>query len=264
MKNINSYIVTTTLLAIVLTSLLTVRSSLLLAQSNDNEVRIAIEKLDQGQTEEIRKQLPDLVSKYQNTPGVMFLQGRLATDGIEAVKFYQGVVDNFPKSEWADGALYRIYQYYYSLGLYRTADLKLQQLKKDYPNSSYITGNSETKQPEQEEKPVKLPEKEVVAVDTPEVSKPEPKQDQLQIVPSSSGKPYTVQAGAFTTIANAEKRKVFFDDLGYPVEITNKIRNGRNLYLVWVGSFKTVEDARSIVREIKRKYKLDSMIVERY
>jgi cell division septation protein DedD len=247
-----------------LCSFLFVRTSPLLAQSNDEEVRTAIEKVDKGQSEEIRKQLPDLVSKHQNTPGIIYLQGRIATDGIEAVKFYQGVVDNFPKSEWADDALYRIYQYYYSLGLYRTADFKLQQLKKDYPNSPYVTGKMEVGKPEEEEKPVKLPEKEVVVADTQEAVKPVQAQEQVQAPPAQAREPYTVQTGAFTTVANAEKQKKNFDDLGYKVEVTNKIRNGRNLYLVWVGSFKTVDEARDIVREIKRKYKLDSMIVERY
>ena len=60
-------------------------------------------------------------------------------NGTEAMKDYQSIVDNFPKSEWADDALYAIYQYYYSLGLYKTADLKFQQLKKEYPASPYLT-----------------------------------------------------------------------------------------------------------------------------
>ncbi len=233
----------------------------IVAQNVDEEVRIAITKLENGKTAEVKKQLPELIYKYPNTAGVMYLEGRLSTDGIEAVKFYQGVVDNFPESEWADDALYRIYQYYYSLGLYRTADLKLQQLKKEYPNSEYLTKKTETKQIEVEEKPLNLPKKEIVLPDTGDIQMQEEGKDSKTMAPTE---PYTVQVGAFSTIVNANKQKKFFDDLGYKVEITNKIRNGRSLYLVWVGSFKTIEDARAIVKEIKKKFKIDSLIIERY
>jgi thioredoxin-like negative regulator of GroEL len=90
-------------------------------QSVDDEVRSYVEKLDRGQSAEVRQILSDLSTRYQNNPGVTFLQARLTTNAIEAVKLYQSIVDNFPKSEWSDDALYRIYQYYYSMGLYKTA-----------------------------------------------------------------------------------------------------------------------------------------------
>ena len=227
------------------------------AQTADREIKPYIDKVDQGQVDEVKKILPDLVAKYQNNAGVLYLEGRLASDGIEAMKFYQGIVDNFPKSEWADDALYRIYQYYYSLGLYRTADLKLQQLKKEYPNSPQLTGNKETVQlPKQEEPPIKLPTKEVAVADTQQVVPAKPA--------TSVSSPYTLQVGAFSSAGNAEKQKSFFEDLGYSVEITNKIRSGRSLYLVWIGSYKTADEARVAGKEVKSKYKIDSIIVEKY
>ena len=75
------------------------------------------------------EQLPALLSKYPNHPGVLYLQGLLTKEGAEAVRIYQSIVDNFPKSEWADDAVYKTYQFYYSLGLFRTAELKMNQLK---------------------------------------------------------------------------------------------------------------------------------------
>jgi len=77
------------------------------------------------------------MTNYQNNPGVMYLQAVLTTDGSEAAKLYQNIVDNFPKSEWGDDALYKLYQYYYSVGLYKTAEQKLVQLKEEYPFSAY-------------------------------------------------------------------------------------------------------------------------------
>ncbi len=287
------------LIIFALISLFALASSFAFSQTQD-EVKAAIEQVNQGKADEVRKSLPDLVAKYQNTAGIMYLQGRLATDGIEAVKFYQSVVDNFPKSEWADDALYRIYQYYYSLGLYRSAELKMEQLKHDYPNSPYATGKGIAKEsPEQEEPPVKLPSKDTVAdeqtttppVDTSAEVTEQPKSDTIEIkpkvtqpqvtppqiaksnetepapittAPATTQSPYVLQVGAFSSSANAEKQKNFFEDLGYTVEVTNKIRSGKSLYLVWIGSYQNSEEARRAGRELKTKYKIDSMIVERY
>jgi cell division septation protein DedD len=232
------------------------------AQTADEDIRAAIRKIDNGQFEEVRKELPDLAAKYQNNAGIMYLQGRLASDGIEAVKFYQSVVDNFPRSEWADDALYRIYQYYYSLGLYRTAELKMQQLRKEYPDSPYLNGDTgDVKLPVKEEKPVNLPSRESVTLTPPETKE---EKNPTAAPPQAASQPYTLQVGAFSTLSNAEKQKTFFEERGFTVEVTNKIRAGRSLYLVWVGSFATAEQARQFGKEVKTKYNIDSIIVERY
>lgn len=245
------------------------------SQDDDTELRAALDKIDKGLSSEVRRDLPGLVSRHPNNPGALYLQGRLAVDGIEAVKFYQGVVDNFPKSEWADDALFRIYQYYYSLGLYRTAEIKMQQLKKEYPGSGYLTGKPEQTIPAIEEKVVNLPKKEVEpslqeatpGLKTDTLAQPVLKEDDKQTLPEKAferSKSFTIQAGAYSTSANAEKQRKFFDELGYSAEIVNKVRNGKNLFLVWVGSYATTEEARLIVKELKNNYKVESMIVERY
>ncbi len=227
----------------------------LAAQTDAPEISAAIRSAEAGRTDSVRKSLPDLIARYQNTPGLLYLQGRLATDGLEAVKFYQSVVDNFPKSEWADDALYRIYQYYYALGLYRTAEQKMQQLTRDYPRSVYVTGKPEPVLPRQEEQPVRLPVSDSAPPDTV-------KPAAAQTRPASAG--YVLQVGAFSSAANAQKQKTFFEDAGYQVQINNKTRSGRSVYLVWVGSFSTTDDARTAARTIKSKYKIDAIIVERF
>jgi tetratricopeptide (TPR) repeat protein len=113
------------------------------------DIRHRLEMIEKGQVEIVRSELPALITNYQNNPGVMYLQAVLTTDGTEAAKLYQNIIDNFPKSEWADDALYKLYQYYYSIGLYKTAEQKLNQLKEEYPFSAYATEQSPA-----EEKPV--------------------------------------------------------------------------------------------------------------
>ncbi len=231
-------------------------STLTFAQTANEEVTSALSKIEAGQAEEVKRMLPDLVAKYQNDPGVLYLQGRLAVDGIEGVKFYQSIVDNFPRSEYADDALYHIYQYYYALGLYRTAELKMDALKKEYPNSRWLTEKSIVSNPAKEEPPLK--------VATKDSAPQEPIRDTAPPVTPSVSEPYTLQTGAFSTSQNAEKQKSFFEDKGFVVEITNKVRGGRSLYLVWVGSFRNADDAKKFGKEVRTKYNIDSIVVERY
>lgn len=248
------------------------QDSVLLAQSSDVEVKSYIDKLEKGQTDEVKKALPDLAAKYQNHPGVIYLQGRLASNGIEAVKLYQSVVTNFPKSEWADEALYRIYQYYYSMGLYRTAEAKLRQLKRDYPNSPYASTTPAEKLSSRKDSVSHVAEKqppldtsksneegETPVVDTKPASKISPPSP----APVEKKGKYTLQVGAFTTATNAQKQKSFFENLGYSTEITNKVRGGRSLFVVLVGSFDTAADAKVVARQVKSKYKISPMVVER-
>ena len=251
------------------------------AQTTDDEVRSNIQLLDKGEVDQVRKALPDLTAKYQNNAGVIYLEGRLATNGIEAVKFYQSVVDNFPKCEWADDALYRIYQYYNAMGLKRTAEAKLEQLKTEYPNSPHVNpGKSDAKPVETEETKAAVPPPQAPRPERPvrdtvaKAQKPAPdirtetaarpvKHPAPAVKPADSEGAYALQVGAFSTSANAEKQKSFFEKRGYRVEVTNKVRAGRSYFLVWVGPFATQEEARRAGKEVRLKYKIDSMIVER-
>lgn len=243
------------------------------AQSVDDEIRSYVEKLDKGQTAEVRQVLSDLSTKYQNNPGVTFLQARLTTNAIEAVKLYQSIVDNFPRSEWADDALFRIYQYYYSMGLYKTADLKFQQLKKDYPASEFVTGKKDVNVQLREE-PVKLAPREPVPDTTETVTPPavaaEKKPDVApKVTPPAvqEKKPgfgkYALQMGAFSSTGNAEKQKTFLESKGFEVDVTSKVRGGKTLYIVLLGRFADLQEARAMKEQLKTRHSLDSMVVER-
>lgn len=241
--------------------------------------RDLVQRVEQGETEEVRLQLPELIRKYQTHPGVLYLQARLASDGIESAKLYGSILDNFPRSEWADDALYNLQQYYYAMGLYKTAELKMQQLRKEYPESEYLSG-----------KKPPLPEVDSGAAapaetftggaadsaglpggdmppppprDLPDTAGTTPADTVPAAPPAQPDRPYTLQTGAFSTVENASTQKSFFEQRGYTVEVTNRVRGGRSLHLVWVGSYATAEEARAALREIQDRYSITPIIVER-
>jgi tetratricopeptide (TPR) repeat protein len=219
------------------------------------DIQSRLEKIYRGDVESVREELPSLLSRYQNHPGVLYLQGMLTTDGPEAVKIFQSVVDNFPQSDWADDALYRVYQYYYSIGLYRTAEQKLDQLKRDYPQSRYAFGQ----QP-------RFDREDVPSQEYPEQPiQPTPREPQRQDIPerASTQYPYALQVGAFSTYENATRQRDMLQGIDQPVEITTRMQGGQTLYLVWVGTFETRDQALNYGGILRRQFNIETMIVSR-
>jgi cell division protein FtsN len=124
--------------------------------------------------------------------------------------------------------------------LYKTATQKYDQLKQVYPSSPYLALGE-----------LSLANREAEAVE-----KPGSAQD-------ADNGTFAVQVGAFSTAENANKQKRFFHNVGYPVEILNKVKRGKSFYLVWIGDFKSNDEARKFGSELRRKYKIDTIIVER-
>jgi tetratricopeptide (TPR) repeat protein len=214
------------------------------SQSSQPDIQRRLELIEQGQGDAVRTELPTLMTKFQNDPGVLYLQAVLTTDGTEAAKIYQTIVDNFPKSEWADDALFKLYQYYYSIGLYKTAEQKMEQLKRDYPFSTYAS------------------DQRVV-----EEQKAAPQEAPAEVTPPGKGEKetpiYTVQAGTFSVLQNAEELKARFERDGYTTTIFTIVHNGKKFHKVWVGEFQKQDEARRFSAEIKRKYNLESIVVTR-
>lgn len=211
-------------------------------QSSGPDIQKRLEMIEKGQVEQVRAELPTLLTNYQNNAGVMYLQGVLTSDGTEAVKIFQSIVDNFPKSEWADDALYKLYQYFYSIGLYKTADQKMAQLKQDYPYSAYaIDQSASLKESTAENADIVKPKSTVQKFSTS----------------------YTVQVGAFSTLQRAEELKSFFEGKGYSSNIFTMVSNNKKLHKVWVGEFQNQDDARRFGAEIKKKFSLESIVVAR-
>ena len=233
-------------ISLVLSSVFIFWCSFLHAQTSNREPDInhRLEMIEKGQGEAVRAELPALMTTYQNNPGLMYLQAVLTTDGTEAAKLYQNIVDNFPKSEWGDDALYKLYQYYYSIGLYKTAEQKLTQLKEEYPFSAYATEQN----PMGEEKPI--------VKEKPVEVKPK------GTVPKFATN-FTIQVGAFSTLQNAGELKAKFEREGYQSNIFTIVSHGKKLHKVWVGEFQTYTEAKQFAVKIKKKFNLTAMVVSR-
>jgi cell division septation protein DedD len=231
--------------------------------AQDAEVQHYVLMVNNGQVEEVRSEISSLLERFPNNPGVLYVQALVTKEGAEAARIYQSIVDNFPRSAYADAALYRVYQFYYALGLYRTAELKLNQLKAEYPASRYLKADArETANlPEEVEAPAPR------AVRDSVVTAPERAVREATPAPppraEAATASFVLQVGAYGAQVNAEKQRKFFADLGYPVETITKVRDTKTLFVVLVGSYASYEQAKAQGAEIRKKYSIETMVVSR-
>ncbi len=239
------------------------------SQETGPDIRGYLSLIENGQGEQVRDELPSLMSKYPNNPGVLYIQGLLTRDGAEAVRIYQSIVDNFPKSEWAGNALYKVYQFYYAIGLYRTAEMKMAQLKRDYPSSPYATRGTDVDTKglaeEKEQPPVQPSDTLSPAPRADNSSAALPEHEKVagpgSTVSVQAQNQFVLQVGAYSSQVNAEKQKVFFENLQFPVEVNTKVKGGRALYIVMIGSFGSYDEAKAKGVELRKKYNIESIVI---
>jgi tetratricopeptide (TPR) repeat protein len=203
-----------------------------------------LKMIESGNVIQAKGDLAGLKEKNPNDPSVMFLDGILTENGQEAIVIYQNIVDNYPKSKYADAALYRVFSYYYALGLYDTAKEKLKLLAENYPNSPYI------KVAEQN-----LELKEQSEVDNKEEEIPE------NVMKSEENYKFTVQAGAFTNLENAKNLNQQFAESGIFSQLVDKTVAGTTFHVVYAGKFEKYEDAENFLAVINSKFNVNGSII---
>jgi len=217
------------------------------AYTQDVDIIPYLKQIESGNLDAARSELLDLKEEYPESPSVKFLEGVLTENGLLAVVIYQDIVDNYSTSKYADAALYRIFSYYYALGLYETAQKKLDQLILDYPGSPYIKIAQQNKFPEDKE--VAIDKK----TDSTEVNGEETVAEQEF--------KFTIQAGAFSNRDNAESLKAEFLNSGIFSETKEKLVGGTKFHVVYVGKFLTKNDAEGFLQVINKRYELSGRII---
>ena len=89
--------------------------------------------IDEGELDGVKENLPELLSKYPNDPGVLFLRAVLTEDGDLALKQYKSILETFPTSSYAPEAAMKIGEYFYARGLYTQCASLLKNIPTQYP-----------------------------------------------------------------------------------------------------------------------------------
>jgi cell division septation protein DedD len=210
-----------------------------------------LKQIESGDIEDVNQALSELLTIHPDDPSVLFLDAVLTTNGEEALRKYINIYDNYPKSKYADAALYRMFSYYYALGFYKKAENYLEKLKVEYPSSPYIDA-ADKNIPEEVgvfyEKETELNTTKNEAAEEKKVERPtEPK--------------YTVQAGAFLDVKNAKELRNKLTADGFSAELKTKNIGGSTLNIVMVGKFFSEKETGPLLSHLSKKYKLQGRIV---
>ncbi|HOK14347.1 MAG TPA: SPOR domain-containing protein [Candidatus Kapabacteria bacterium] len=193
----------------------------------------------QGKIEEVRAAMPKLLADYPNEPGVLLLQGVLMEDGLRAVKIYKNIVKNYPNSEWADDAQWRIVQFYGVIGDTLEAKKELEFFRKNYPKSEFLAP----------------------ATDVVQSSISSAKYDFKSKINTEKAVPKTqtenqrwgLQVGLYSTKSAAEYEKKRFLGMKLRTEIIEKEVDGEIKYAVVIGNYSSKESAEAAKKEVEKK-----------
>ncbi len=217
----------------------------------DIDIISYLKQIEAGNSQEVRDNLSMLKKKYPNSASILFLEGILTENGKQAVSIYASLLKKYPQSKYADGALYRIYTYYFAVGKYTSAKLYLEKLKKEYPQSPYIKIALRN-----------VPAKDVLLIEdsnkSTSISVNENTGPKLE---ESINYKYTIQAGAFTVLSNAEALKKELENAGYSATIEEKSVAGTTFHVVYTGKFQNIDEAKNFLQLINSKYNLDGRLV---
>jgi tetratricopeptide (TPR) repeat protein len=211
-----------------------------------------LKQIEDGNKTQVESELPELKKNYPSSSNLLFLEGVLTENGQQAVAIYNELVKNYPNSKYADASLYRIYSYYYALGMYGAAKNFLSRLEQGYPNSPYIAIAKKN-----------IPKKDSVVTAGKALSA----DSALSAKNRNNQQPdenyqYTIQAGAFTVLSNAQSLMKNFEKDGYYSRVEEKSVAGTTFHVVYVGKFSGEDDAANSLKQINAKYNLNGRIVK--
>ena len=212
--------------------------------SQDADIVPYLKAIENGDLASAKEALAELKEKNPDDPSVMFLDAVLKENGQEAIVIYQDIVDNHPKSKYADASLYRIFSYYYALGLYDTSREKLNQLKSSYPTSPYI----------------QVAKQNISTMEKVDDTKTETKVEEVKTNSDENYK-FTIQAGAFTNLDNAKKLISELESASIYSQLGEKVVGGTTFHIVYAGKFENREDAENFLQVLSSRYNINGSIV---
>ena len=230
--------------------------------------------INEGQISGVREKVPELISKYPNDPGVLYLQAILTIDGNRALELYGQIIERFPESKYSIESSAKIGEYFYAKGLYTQAAKQLCLIPRKYPRYPEI------------ERIVDLMASSFMAIGADDslryylgiyesmfpnlsfqnnfkrekvnkISKTELTTEVREV------KPYVIQIGAFGSIQNAKRLKLQVSQIGYKVELVPVQTNGRSLNTVRIIRYKSKSEAERVGKLVKNKLGIEFRVLYR-
>ena len=106
---------------------------ILLSFSSGQNIELYLSLIEEGRYEGVKENLQELVSKYPNDPGVLYLKALMTENGDGSIKLYKDILKRFPDSRYAPNSAMKVAEYFYARGLYTQSANLLKNLPVRYP-----------------------------------------------------------------------------------------------------------------------------------
>ena len=231
--------------------------------------------IHEGQRQGVKENLPELISKYPNDPGVLYLQALLTSNGMKSLEFYSKLIEKFPESKYAGESSVKIGEYFYARGLYSQASSYLSKVLTEYPNypdvqrviDLMVNSFQAIGEEDSARYYIYLYKSMYPGLDISEYGLREMTSNFNSRVPdndlSSKQKHFLVQIGAFSTKANAQRLKLQVSQIGFNVIVRPIETNGRLFHAVRVVGFSSKKSAEKAGMSIKKKLGIDYRVLYR-
>ena len=250
--------------------------------------------IEKGRYDEVSENIPDLLERYPNEPGVMYIQALINNDGDVSLNQYKKVIEKFPESEFASQSSMKIGEYLFARGLYSQASIQLKKTLLNHPKANFhqramdLMVNSYVATGEQDSARISLrlisdlypklnylkynlgispsskKDSRLVRIDKNSIS------ERIKTVKAKRTKsklnkkvyqPWVVQVGAFGRYENANRLKKQLQISGFPTEVHKINSNGTRLHAVRIIRYETKNEANKIGRSLKSKFGLDFRVI---
>ncbi|HAW08901.1 MAG TPA: hypothetical protein DCW42_07010 [Bacteroidetes bacterium] len=216
--------------------------------SQDKVVGEYLQQYAQGKMNEVRSALPDLLVEYPNDPGVKLLLAVVLEDADKAVDIYKDIVQKYPESQWADDAYWRLIQYYAIKSDVEKAEYELDNFRKRYPTSDYLTTATDVVRTaksiattKSKEASKKITEASITTDVKKEVKSEEKPAETKTIGPIT----YGLQVGIYSTKQAADTERERFLKQRLRTSIEEKVVEGEKKYAVVIGNYSSMESAEA-------------------
>ena len=284
------------ILRIKIYSFILISCSLLFSQI---DLDTLIKEVQSGNTLKAFESLPELRKKYPDNPSFMFLDAMLDENHERAIKKYKKIYNLYEDSKYADDAIMKISEFYYTNGSYAKSSEWIKKINLYYSKSEHInrsldiylrtlilTGKKDTARMFAETFKKKYPNinlKEYLEMDLEKSianddnyldknSKGENKilkvVEEIKnkiIAPKHSKKDhFSIQVGAYGSYENAGKVRDELVELGFNtrIDIIHLSTKNKDLYAVSEGYFRSKEYAKNTQKKIKSRSGYNSIVVD--
>ena len=76
-------------------------SLIIISKASSQNIDLYLSLIDEGKIEGVKENLPEMISKYPNNPGLLYIRALLTIEGKESLILYNEILKKYSTSKYA-------------------------------------------------------------------------------------------------------------------------------------------------------------------